>query len=101
METVKFVLLVQWTREEEFGQFLQFAQCEPMLEFLLTKFEEAKMNYESDQLTYYSASDFFAYIDSLEELVVLQFNYKWDKYEPKPKEWIKTQALLYLQSHIE
>ena len=92
------ILLVQITQAKNTRTFLDYDTPEKAIVGAITLYEDKLREFNPLQTNIkYTVEDLFEFFDGLTELACLVFDPKLEAYQPKPPEFIKQRALVYLQ----
>lgn len=92
------ILLVQITQAKDSRTFLDYNTPEQAVLGAISLYEDRLRQFNPLQTNIkYTVEDLFEFFDGLGELACLVFDPILDAYQPKPPEYIKQKALVYLQ----
>ena len=92
------ILLIQITQAKDTRTFHDYDSPEKAVVGAITLYEDRLRQFNPLQPKIkYTVEDLFEFFDDLGELACLVFDPSLQAYQPKPPEWIKQRALVYLQ----
>ena len=96
------ILLIQLTPAHDSRTWIDFETPARAVQGAIDLYEDRLRSFNPLQRDIkYTVEDLFRFLDGLADLSCLLFDPALQAYAPKPREWIKQQALVYLQKQAK